>query len=158
RLWPRRFTDWMKELTGNEINRFVISTHTLALASSLLNVSALSDAWKNQAKAADGVVLPRKLVTNLEGDNYFIAKGIPSLLETLKETDSAGDLEGELTRIAGGKPEAYYAMLYMDGDKMGAWLADSWGMDDNKNRLQYAQTWHPLVVDKLRKSFADDSA
>jgi CRISPR-associated protein Cmr2 len=169
RLWPSQFSIWMSELLDVEkVNRFVVSTHTLALASSLQNVDKLSDAWKNQAiaKAAiDGVTLPRRLAKNLSPEQFTIAKGIPALIESLKESsdDEAAEnllasLEAELKRIGGSKPEAYYAMLYMDGDKMGAWLADSWPQDENQNRLQYQDTWHPLVISKLRKSFPDDAA
>lgn len=161
RLWPTTFSAWMAELLGEKkVNRFVVSTHTLAMASSLKNLSGLSESWRQQAKEADGVILPRKLAKDLSPELLSIAKGLPALLDQFREEGDEGlrsSLEKELKTIGGAKPEAYYAMLYMDGDKMGAWLADSWDKDENQNRLQYEQTWHPTVVKKLRTEFSSDA-
>lgn len=165
RLWPNYFSKWVALLLNEtHINRFVVSTHTLAMASNLKNLNNIGESWKQIAKNTDGVILPRQLAKDLakSPELLAIAKGLPALMDQLREDgkeDLRASLEKELLKAAGGvKPEAYYAMLYMDGDKMGAWLADSWGKNDNQNRLQYEHTWHPLVVDKLRKNFPKDAA
>lgn len=163
RLWPRRFSDWAGDLLDEKINRFVVSTHTLAIASSLQNLSDLPEQWNQQAISTDGVILPKKLARQLRSKSLTalnIAKGIPALIDSFKGSDSINlydQLMRELKKATGSKPEAYFAMLYMDGDKMGAWLADSWPKDENQNRLRYEQTWHPLVVDKLKKNFPQEA-
>lgn len=164
RLWPRRFTQWVEEVSGQPVNRFVVSTHALAMASSLEQIAegkTVSAKLAAQATNIDGVVLPRNLVKKLYqqgGDSLAVAKGIPALLDLAREESDENLsrlIEDELKQLSGHKPEAYFAMLYMDGDKMGAWLADSWDPDaeGNRNRLQYKETWHPQVRNSLPQKF-----
>ena len=158
RLWPRQFSQWVRELIGEDINRFVISTHTLAIASKLKNIGQLPDHIKAQAEKFDGVTLPRKLFNNTS-ENRHLVKKIPALLDSYREqgdTAAREELERELKNISGSKPETYYALLYMDGDKMGAWLADSWSSEEgNNNRLTFESTWHSKVKSGLNNKFYD---
>lgn len=164
RLWPTRFSDYVSELIGSSVNRFVVSTHTLAMASSLEQLAAggsVSESLGIHARAADGVVLPRKLVKSLHragGDALAIAKGLPTLMDIARDSDDEvlqRSVEAELKKLSGAKPEAYFAMLYMDGDKMGAWLADSWGPGEGDDkRLRYCDTWHPQIRAGLEQRFS----
>jgi len=48
--------------------------------------------------------------------------------------------EADIKTVFGVKPEAYYALIMLDGDKMGAWLSG-----DEDYSLAYQDTWHPQI-------------
>ncbi len=167
RIWPRHFSAWAAKITGRKINRFVVSTHTLAMASCLQKISEnnpVSEHFEIQTGQIDGVVLPKKLVKCLPAEMLQVARGFPALMDIAREKGDEPlrkNIERELAQLNGGKKaEAYFAMLYMDGDKMGAWIADSWPLDDkgNKHRLTYRNTWHPRIRAGLDQRFTQVSA
>ncbi len=157
RLWPTLFAEEVGRATGDDgssARRFVVSTHTMALASQIdrwlesggPSVPGLRDAL---AKHADqGVALPRKLCRRHYANPALAdARVLPALL------DAAGDQEdearaAELRRLVthtlgqgtGTRLETYYSLLLMDGDHMGAWLA---GGDDYA--ISYRDSFHPQV-------------
>ncbi|GAB4180416.1 MAG: hypothetical protein Fur0039_25100 [Rhodocyclaceae bacterium] len=164
RLWPTIFAEEVgKALNPRDdgkakaIGRFVVSTHTMALAHQL-------DQWLERGghtasdtgaapKNTDTVALPRRL-TRRHAANPALAdaKRIPGLLDAARELegdDSAFERAQRLVKqtLAQGadkgdafKLETYYALLMMDGDKMGAILSG-----DEKTAISYRASFHPQV-------------
>ncbi len=172
RLWPTLFAEEVgKALAAGErgeqetVGRFVVSTHTMALAHQLdqwLERGGLTcPGFKQASNQADLVALPRRLMTkHARNPALGDAKRIPGLLEAARdaEDDAALEQAQRLVRqtLAQGadkgeeiKLETYYALLMMDGDRMGAWLA---GGDDYA--IPYRQSFHPQVQDGFDKHAA----
>ncbi len=163
RLWPTLFAEEAgKALAAGErgeqetIGRFVVSTHTMALAGQLDQWLArgglTSPGFKQASSQADPVALPRRLmIRHLKNPALADAKRLPGLLEAARDADDDAALEQaqRLVRqtLAQGldqreeiKLETYYGLLMMDGDRMGAWLS---GGDDYA--IAYRQSFHPQV-------------
>ncbi|OGT88812.1 MAG: type III-B CRISPR-associated protein Cas10/Cmr2 [Gammaproteobacteria bacterium RIFOXYA12_FULL_61_12] len=172
RLWPTLFAEEVGlALAAGErgeqetIGRFVVSTHTMALAHQLdqwLARGGLTSAGFKQAIGhADPVALPRRLMSKHARNPVLVdAKRIPGLLEAARDADDDAALEQaqRLVRqtLAQGtdkgeeiKLETYYALLMMDGDRMGAWLS---GGDDYA--IPYRKSFHPQVQDGFDKHAA----
>ena len=129
RLWPTLFAREVAQATGagQGADRFVVSTHTMALAGNLVQLhQALSEpAVRAEIEALvakdRAPALPRSLA-HLRGS---LAARIPAALDRLRESDEdESDLhkiEARLTAkdLLGHKPETYYALLMLDGDHMG---------------------------------------
>lgn len=185
RLWPRLFVDWVKEhATGFDdrgLHRFVVSTHTMAMASDL---ERLLEGHAEDAGAAadlarrceDGsprrAALPRRLAEACDrrgpsgSDAAAIARHLPSRLDELREDEEGTDpnaarradedrreLESLFKKALGHRPEAYYGLLLMDGDSMGRWVAG-----DPELALAYRDTWHPEVAKGVETRFARNTA
>lgn len=164
RLWPTIFKEEVgKALAAKEdssmlaINRFVVSTHTMALAHQLdhwLEKGGLTaECFADAAKKADPVALPRKLMRkHAQNPALKYAKLLPALLEKADESDSecaitdAQKLVRQTLATALGKDETkletYYALLMMDGDKMGAILS---GDEQTGTTISYRDSFHPQV-------------
>ena len=168
RLWPTIFAEEVGKAinpkddgTIKAIGRFVVSTHTMALAHQL-------DQWLKRGgllaegleaectkRKEDSVALPRKL-TRCHKDEKTLAyaKRMPGLLDAARDAeddDSAYEKAKRLVRqtLALGadkgdeiKLETYYALLMMDGDKMGAILA---GDEATDTAIAYRDSFHPKV-------------
>lgn len=172
RLWPTIFAEEVgKALAAGErgeqksIGRFVVSTHTIALAHQLdqwlQRGGFTAEGFAEQAGQANSVALPRKL-TKKHAKNPALsdAKRLPGLLEAARDADDDAALEQaqRLVRktLAIGadkgeeiKLETYYALLMMDGDKMGAILSG-----DEKTAIPYRASFHPQV----QKGFDEHAA
>src|SRR5690606_40008944 len=136
RLWPSIFMDEVAGVTGKDMARFVVSTHTMALAHQL-------DQWlTNGGQSADGldldnaerVALPRKLMRHKNKEALDVAARLPGLLEAARDSEddriyeearrqvrktlAMGADKGEEIRL-----ETYYYLIMMDGDRMGAILS-----------------------------------
>lgn len=155
RLWPTLFAEEVgKALSAVDngeamkIGRFVVSTHTMALAHQL-------DQWLKDEKTSnaetpdvgsDSVALPRKLLKEYghKRRKLEIAKRLPGLLDAADEedNDAAGAQAERLVRQTLGvdKLEAYYALLLMDGDRMGQMLSG-----DSQWAISYRDSFHPQV-------------
>lgn len=173
RLWPTIFKEEVgKALQAKDdgsmkqIGRFVVSTHTMALAHQLdqwLEKGGLTaEGFADAAKSAELVALPRKL-TRKHAKNPALkdAKLLPGLLEVAREADdeAALDQAQKLVRqtlaTALGKDETrletYYALIMMDGDKMGAILS---GDESTHTTISYRGSFHPQV----QKGFDEHAA
>jgi CRISPR-associated protein Cmr2 len=150
RLWPNLFVRELRGTLDGDITRFVVSTHTMALATSLARAlakgkevpPALAD--QVQASSAEGVALPRKLAIDIEAhpDRETLAR-LPGWLESMKESGDeiqARNADGLMKQFLGHMPEAYYSLLLMDGDRMGAWLSAH-----RACTLTHEKTFHPQV-------------
>lgn len=166
RLWPNWFVDQELAKLDVDIRRFVVSTHTMALASSLENwlankVDAVFSASEHtaQLRGMDPVALPRRLVSRLNqdyppnSDVHLIARRLPAYLDVGRDAADEGEsasrvlFDGEsiAKKVLGEKPEAYYALILMDGDQMGAWLSGT----KDEYLLPYQDTWHPQIRSHL---------
>ena len=161
RLWPDL---WAEELRSNvpkleELQRYVVSTHTMAAARDLEHLAELSEGEAQELlkglESGDVPPLPPRLA--------FLrarpAARVLAALETLRERAEGDDedarnaserlarLEGELRRekSLGRRPETYYAVLLMDGDRMGAWLAGN----TDETTMTYRESWHSDIVDRV---------
>lgn len=170
RLWPTLFAQEVEgALQGGQIGRFVVSTHTMALAHQLDQWLARGgrtapglDAECRQRRA-EAVALPRRLMLRHKHNPAALddAKRIPGLLETARDADDDGEAYETASRLvrqtlAQGaekrdeiKLETYYALLMMDGDRMGAILSG-----DEKTSISYRDSFHPQV----RKGFDERAA
>lgn len=160
RLWPTLFAEEVGRavggLMGSKAQRFVVSTHTMALAHQLdqwLSRGAVgADALRAELGNAstDTVALPRKLARDhFNNPALDLAKRLPALLDAADELDDesgARALQEEVRRTLRGQEgedvrlETYYGMLMLDGDSMGAWLA---GGEDHA--ITYRESFHPQV-------------
>lgn len=171
RLWPSLFVGEIEDLLDQDMRRYVVSTHTMALATSLWNwlqgragktdimdrdVGKLAGQIEG---ATERAALPRKMADELRWGQYpahvrRIAERLPAWLDTLREAEDSVDEEalqgvnGSIEKVLGQKPEAYYALIMLDGDKMGAWLSG----DDNYS-LAYQDTWHPQIRTSIAGKF-----
>jgi CRISPR-associated protein Cmr2 len=159
RLWPRTFAGELRAL-GIDVQRYVVSTHTMALATSLerwINDGGLSDNRAGefelllaQADRAPRTALPRRLVKMLnrrEAVNErtrLLAAKLPALLDQDdRDVADTEHISRDIGKLLGQKPEAYYAFILLDGDRMGAWLSGTEAEEDY--RLSYRKTWHPQI-------------
>lgn len=172
RLWPNLFAEEVGCAVGDggSLRRFVVSTHTMALAHQI-------DAWLesgapgSQALAtkledikADAVALPRRLSRRHANHPAIdLARRLPGLLDKADEdTTNAESLAAEqvrnlvrhtLAQNGQGSLETYYGMLLMDGDLMGAWLAGG-----DKYAITYRESFHPQIRPNFDKHAKRESA
>ena len=167
RLWPTIFREEVgKALAAGDhgeqkqIGRFVVSTHTMALAYQIdrwLEKGGLTtEGFAQAVQGVESVALPRK-ITRKYWDNpqaLADAKCLPALLDQADEVDRERDqmqaqkLVRQTLATALGKDETrietYYALLMMDGDKMGAILS---GDKSTNTTISYRDSFHPQVRD-----------
>jgi CRISPR-associated protein Cmr2 len=185
RLWPTLFAEEVgKALAAGErgekkdIGRFVVSTHTMALAKPLENWLIAGGPTTENLEAElktlqdQEVALPRKLIraysSKVSKETMTQAKRIPAMLEAAREaeddqayeralrlvrktlTHTAGfdsaqpAARGEREPGEGGRLETYYALIMLDGDRMGAMLSGV-GADDDPAAIAYRDSFHPQV-------------
>jgi CRISPR-associated protein Cmr2 len=164
RLWPTLFAERVSRLTGGDVRRFVVSTHALALSTTLEKLADPQQPLTSDQRSAlqalaataadyDNVTLPKALMRTLyqhgqlsETEQATLRK-LPDMLENPPEDAAqAQHLDRTIARLLGdSRPETYYALILMDGDRMGGWLAGN--EDDYK--LQYRETWHSSVLAEM---------
>lgn len=166
RLWPKLFADDVSRflrLPGDALRRYAISTHSLAMSTSM---EGWIESGLDEAKVAalehlveegdETTSLPRRVLTRLRDQDLATKlrlrasaalKRLPAEMDFQREDTDPGaerrlsDFEGRLQRLFGTRPETYYALIQMDGDRMGGWLA---GNEDGY-KLRYRDTWHSKV-------------
>jgi len=146
RLWPTLFAEEVgKALGGNgqNIDRFVVSSHTMAVAHQLDKWLTNGGAGEEEIRA-EAVALPRRLVLKHK-DNRALAtaRRIPGMLDAARESGDERELERVkriVGRMLGGEIETYYSLILMDGDRMGAWLS---GGEDYA--ISYRESFHPQI-------------
>ncbi len=165
RLWPNLFTEEISnylndEEKGRQIKRFVVSTHTMAMARQLNDFlekgnNLDEDLAIKLRKNYQPVALPKKLAKSAAGRTELrnLIARIPDWLDVAKEEAEAGD-ESELLEVQRtikknfglNQFETYYSLIMMDGDRMGAILAG-----DEKTTISYLESFHP----KMRAGFEE---
>ena len=161
RLWPTLFVQEMKEVLDQGVQRFVVSTHTMALATSLATWLPKNDQLTPelcsalQAANGDRIALPRRLALDLKQHAQAdLLVRLPGWLEAARESkdeSASGKADRLLEEMLGVKPEAYYALILMDGDRMGAWLSA-----DRELTLPHKDCFHPQIRQSLDNRFASD--
>jgi len=152
RLWPTLFADEVKQLTGKEqVRRFVISTHTMALVGDLVRKAdeGVPESLKEIAeeKEAERVALPARLARKL-GEKTRDFALVPGLLDAVREDeDERRKVEAELKEWLGHKPEAYYGLILFDGDSMGAWLR----ANEAFAQIKFEDCWHTQIRNTVRE-------
>lgn len=165
RLWPTMFVERVREsleLEGEARMRYVVSTHTMALATSIdlalardgenLGNKLIEFSRQRELGSCDRVALPRSLHKRARQLGSAAADALarlPSFLEGGSTLDDEGPEAGQVGRLLGVKPEAYYALLQLDGDHMGAWMS---GTEADYQR-SFADSWHPQVRESVRQKF-----
>lgn len=170
RMWPRWFIGRELGKCDIDVRRFVVSTHTLAVSTSLerwlTQGAPIGNAGRalllkaNEAErdnALDRAALPRRLMRTLMSGKRFddeqrrLARALPALLENDSSDDpEAGNESGELVRsLLGDRPEAYYALILLDGDRMGAWIAGG----SEAYPLPTRDTFHPQIRERMKAHF-----
>ncbi|MEW6259420.1 MAG: type III-B CRISPR-associated protein Cas10/Cmr2 [Thermodesulfobacteriota bacterium] len=137
----------------DDVHRYIVSTHAMAVSTSIrhhlhreseeaagqpdevmqqLQRKAVSLCALQQRISSSpelkGSALPaslyRKLkVANRNPQDVEFYRKLPSLLDTLETDQDRDAVVAYLVDLLGVKPETYYALILMDGDRMGAWLA-----------------------------------
>ncbi|MFN3713606.1 MAG: type III-B CRISPR-associated protein Cas10/Cmr2 [Alcanivoracaceae bacterium] len=167
RLWPTLFKEEVGKALADkddgsikQINRFVVSTHTMALAHQLANNLdiSISDGLRDKLSGGEcRVALPRKLAKAIykAGKDADLIARIPGWLEAARDADDDGkaldEARRDIKKLLGCKAETYYSLIMMDGDRMGAILS---GDDSTGTTIRYQQSFHP----KVQKGFAERAA
>ncbi|MBI3935955.1 MAG: type III-B CRISPR-associated protein Cas10/Cmr2 [Betaproteobacteria bacterium] len=171
RLWPTLFAAEVGEVVGARIDRFVVSTHALALSTSIdrlldkydagvlerLNKLSRDFDLAQDAPATLPKSLHAKILRVTRDDNaVFVLKRLPSALDRLRDADDKSPMDRALKGLFGedNKPETYYALIQMDGDRMGAWLAGN----EDQYKQRYRDTWHSQVRAEVDKFAEHDPA
>lgn len=159
RLWPTLFAERVNKLVDADVRRFVVSTHALAMSTTLDKL--LSEPLTMEKQAAllvlagpcgehDAVTLPKSLMRKLNklpDAQRDTLKRLPSLIEAQQDPmdgdfNMTAQVQMQLKVLFGdAKPETYYALILMDGDRMGGWLAGN----EDRFKLKYQETWHTQV-------------
>ena len=155
RLWPTLFAEEVGRALGKDIGRFIVSTHTMALAHQLDQwvqgpgqiTPELERRLERYGAQLSRVALPRRLMrhANNADTEATLQKAalLPALLDLAQE-DSISEHEAHMLRSAvrdtlgGDRIETYYSLLLLDGDRMGAWLS-------GENAISYRESFHPQV-------------
>jgi len=164
RLWPTLFAERVSRLTGGNVRRFVISTHALALSTTLEKLADPNHPMTTTQRAAlqvlaasaqdfDTVTLPKALMRQLYRAKHLspaeqdILRKLPAMLEDAADGSVEGAHRSQtIAHLLGdNRPETYYALILMDGDKMGGWLAGN----EDAYKLCYRDTWHSKVLSEM---------
>lgn len=157
RLWPTLYIEEVQELIGaGGLERFVVSTHTLALASAIEHAIEAGKQPEPDMTQGERVALPRRLDEKLRRSQAADGwRRVPGWLEQQTESKDEGVGEAARKRLAcilGAKPDTYYGLLLMDGDEMGAWLSAGAG-----KTLPLKTSFHPTLKQRLDTRFDGDS-
>lgn len=183
RLWPTLFAEEVSQALGGkkEVDRFVVSTHTMALAHQLdqwlqkgrlMSVSEL-DKLNDKIDQLDckskRVALPRRLEeartdTDSGRRALMIARKLPALLDSADEkplSEEAATFRHTVRQTLARSNESgqdmalenYYSLLLMDGDRMGAWVSGT----DDKYAITYLESFHTQVREKFKDHAAQNA-
>jgi len=177
RLWPTLFAEEVGEvLKKKSIQRFVVSTHTMALAYQLSQWLALGgslsesvkkrcDQWQAKLKDLGGVALPKRLVEQhrlLGREKLQEAKQLVGLLELAAELEDERERDSICKEVQSclnetlktSRPvETYYGLMLMDGDHMGRILSG-----DDIHSIAYKDSFHPSVREGFENQAESEGA
>lgn len=171
RLWPTLFAEEAGKAVGLDFGRFVVSTHTMALAHQLdrwLEHGGLTTngfAEEQEKLNRDRVALPARLM--LRHPDKDAVKDARSLLAMMDEAqDTENDAEAERLRrvvrdslkkglaedeCTNFQIETYYGLLMMDGDRMGGLLSEGGG-------VTFCESFHPNIRAQFDERAAGNAA
>lgn len=172
RMWPVLFVGELEGALDKDVRRYVVSTHSLALAGTLSGwinsrvngdpkfadeaaARRLREAVKN---AQGGMPLPMKLANRLaqQGEDLRWIRKLPGWLDEqadrVIDEDSERTATRDLEKALGVPLERYYGLLLMDGDNMGAWLSAT----EREYALSHAESFSPSIRSALSNRFEGD--
>ena len=167
RLWPSLFCKDLRDSGALEAERvparFVVSTHTMALVTTLASAvenglarapdASLAAEIRNATPAA----LPRRLARDCRrAEHGDLLARIPGWMDARLEGDSEIDSSAardQVREVLGRAPETYYALLLMDGDRMGEWLGGGGAV-----ARRYRDAFHPSIEAEVDRRFSGHSA
>jgi CRISPR-associated protein Cmr2 len=169
RFWPSVYPEMVK---AEGKRRFVVSTHTMALATSIESAlerikevtvkhDKLIRRLSGSTAKMDRAAFPRRLWRKLrdievEHPEFFNAMTkLPVLLDCLSDQDEKDEgqlreIEKDIKKLLGDRLETYYALILMDGDRMGEWVAGS-----SENLPRYKEILHSSIVNNLENEFSE---
>ncbi|MDR1888894.1 MAG: type III-B CRISPR-associated protein Cas10/Cmr2 [Zoogloeaceae bacterium] len=164
RLWPTIFREEVGKALNPEDNgealdipRFVVSTHTMALARQLENWDGTLTPEQEEKLAElnpekDQAILPRKLARDRK--RLPLIRQFPALLDAADDEEDEGE-KSEKERLVKNilrveQIETYYALLMLDGDHMGAILSG-----EHETQASYAKSFHPEIRTRFEQYAAD---
>jgi CRISPR-associated protein Cmr2 len=163
RLWPALFAESVQaHVEGERIDRYVVSTHTMALASAIQSAADQGIAPTAEMRG-DRVALPRGLAAELRRKDLTAWAEVPGWLDAEAEADEAARRNGQaspgrgekarsaLAKLLGTRPDTYYGLLLMDGDDMGGWLGAASG-----KAPWVHESFHPTLRQRLGARFDGD--
>jgi len=160
RLWPTLFSERVGKRLGATVGRYVVSTHTLALATTLEILAGKDDvdsigalqALRGLTEAQAPVALPRRLLRQAQRSPASdILRRLPAAFDAAREAEDEtrfAELSRKVQDIAGAGIETYYGLIQMDGDRMGAWLSGEFA-------TTFGESWHPQVRNTVANRFRD---
>ncbi len=163
RLWPVLFSEEVSRWTGEEADRYVVSTHTMALAHQLENLVGAAGPQKAAERIrrldlpSERVSLPRSLLRLAGGNQELrdLLKRLPAYLDSARESEQEQAYSKAMRQVrellavdpkAPPQLETYYAMVLMDGDRMGAILSG-----DGPAAVPFLCCFHPEVGKDFRQ-------
>ncbi|MGQ9750620.1 type III-B CRISPR-associated protein Cas10/Cmr2 [Desulfosoma sp.] len=168
RTWPRLFAEEICHALGKDrLDRFVLSTHAIAVSTSLWRwlelqppgtvvspqftqlVAELETLAKSLTEQR-GVALPAKLYTKVlqmqwPQETIMQLKRIPALLDAVDNEEAYQLAVKAFKTYLGFMPETYYALVLLDGDQMGRWLAAA-----VEGRPRLADRFHAKTLEDLQ--------
>lgn len=162
RLWPALFVEQVRDRADlKDMQRFTVSTRTMALVPALERLAQVGGASEELAREyrelelrdLDRAALPPRLARCPEPSKEL--RQLPDALDRLAERPDTAErdrerLERTVRKLIGFPPDAYYALVLMDGDRLGAWLSSS---GDAVGRPAYGELWHPEVATAVTDEF-----
>ena len=162
RLWPSFFARKVGQLLHDQewaARRYVISTHAMSLAPFLDELAKhspdiLGHELLGEVRAMEDneqVILPRRILNRLDRkDKDFslkqsVLKKLPALMDSYQKEKETSDFIKKAETALGIRPESYYAIFFMDGDNMGAWLTGGNKGEEDKYGVRYKDTFHPKL-------------
>ncbi len=163
RLWPTLFAEKVAEATGKKdgaATRFVVATHTMALAGNLERLHSVltepTGAAQKEAQVVTDIILkktdqaqalPRKLAYLRDSHAARVLAALDRLRDSDDDKNELARLEAGIRKLLGHDPEAYYALLLLDGDRMGRILSG----DEENCTISYRESFHPQVQDGFER-------
>lgn len=159
RLWPTLFAEEVGKALGQQIGRFVVSTHTVALAHQLdqwLEYGGLTAEDFQRLASEERVALPQRLMlrhVKAQPQALKDAAALLAMMERAQESNDEREAEGlrrvvrESLKKRGNESdsfrlETYYGLLMMDGDRMGRILSG-----EDEHTPSYRKGFSPQVRD-----------
>jgi len=169
RFWPSIYTEEI--IKAKSLNRYVVSTYTMALVPSI--ETAIKRLREGQLKISRNTLdklirerpsaraaFPRRVWKKLkelkkeEKELFDVFTTLPILLDRTDEEEDqerSQELEKSIEELFGTKPETYYALVLMDGDRMGAWLSGT----DVSLLPTYEEILHSSTSSALKSEFRE---
>lgn len=172
RFWTRLFHAELEEITGRKVNRFMVTTHAMAVCRNIEKLAGVTPTPAEQSEFQEIIdrtedktwaALPRRTARELQkvvDDSWRDQlRLLPAVLDQAMEGEAGGEedrnkkIEGLIKRISKIPVEKYYGLILLDGDRLGAWLHG-----DEEFALAFQDTWHPEFRDGINKQISGSAS